>query len=96
MELIDRAALGIGPAKPELFDKPGYADGWNSAVSIINKAPTIDAVPVVHGRWINNRRGFWELCDCSICGAIQPTTGRVPKYCPNCGAMMDGGMRSND
>lgn len=54
----------------------------------IDKAPTIDAAPVVHGKWIFND-DWWEF-RCSLCqGAI----GNIKKYkfCPNCGARMDGG-----
>lgn len=46
-EYIDRSALGIGNAKREAFTIPEYADGWNSAIKIIDNAPTVDAVPVV-------------------------------------------------
>ena len=42
MRLIDADALGIGKAKREAFTVPEYADGWNSAIEIIDKAPTID------------------------------------------------------
>ena len=45
--LIDANALGIGRAKREVFDKPAYADGWNSAIDVIENAPTVDAVEVV-------------------------------------------------
>ena len=45
--LIDANALGIGKAKREAFDNPAYADGWNSAIEIIENAPTVDAVEVV-------------------------------------------------
>lgn len=45
-DLISRGALGIGKAKRERFDDPKYADGWNSAVEIINNAPAVDAVEV--------------------------------------------------
>lgn len=47
MRLIDADALGIGNANKGVFDKPSYADGWNSAIAIIEDAPTIDAVEVV-------------------------------------------------
>lgn len=50
--LSDANALGIGKAKREAFENPAYADGWNSAIEIIENAPTVDAVEVVHGRWI--------------------------------------------
>lgn len=43
-DLISRSALGIGKAKRECFEDPKYADGWNSAVEIINNAPAVDAV----------------------------------------------------
>ena len=42
--LIDRDALGIGYCNPLVFDDIGYAHGWNSAIEIIEKAPTIEAV----------------------------------------------------
>ena len=40
---IDKDALGIGRANPEVFENKAYADGWNSAVDIILSAPAIDA-----------------------------------------------------
>lgn len=46
-DLIDRAALGIGKANPNVFEKPEYADGWNSAIDILQKASTVDVVEVV-------------------------------------------------
>mgnify|MGYP007066584802 CR=1 FL=1 len=49
-EYIDRSALGIGNAKREAFTIPEYADGWNSAIKIIDNAPTVDAVEVVRCR----------------------------------------------
>ena len=59
-------------------------------------APTVDAAPVVHGRWgpcfDENHRCRWGVGKCSNCGqeyyahAIDHY-----KYCPRCGAVMDGG-----
>lgn len=45
--LIDAKALGIGYCNPLVFDKVEYAHGWNCAIEIIEKAPTVDAVEVV-------------------------------------------------
>ena len=45
--LIDADKLGIGKANREVFTVPEYADGWNSAVELIENAPTVDAVEVV-------------------------------------------------
>lgn len=56
------------------------------------KTKLVDAVPVVHGRWIFNRYHTWE---CGNCG-FHPFKGYIPKepnfnFCPNCGCRMDGG-----
>lgn len=60
---------------------------------VIDDAPTVDAVPVVHGRWSD--AGFGELPKhapygwaCSACGGISFNNEYI--YCPNCGAKMDG------
>lgn len=46
-EYIERTALGIGKANRDVFKVPEYADGWNSAVEIIQNAPIADVVEVV-------------------------------------------------
>ena len=52
----------------------------------IEKAPAIDAVQLVHGRWIANN--ICSVCKVGIRGwAIQSGY----KFCPFCGAKMDGG-----
>lgn len=67
----------------------------------IEAVPAVDAVPVVHGRWIP-ADGEGETCDewdCSICerrltfGEEMETDEvyELNHYCPNCGAKMDGG-----
>ena len=65
----------------------------------INNAPTVNAVEVVHGRWeydLDHLDGLpykdeWYayVFKCSICGGT--AMGGNDKYCPNCGAKMDGG-----
>ena len=96
LELIDRRALGIGKAKREIFDVPEYADGWNSAIEVIDNAPTIEAKPIVHAHWEK-----WG-CEGTVCSNCY---GRVlyecdeqekkSKYCPHCGATMDGKENDN-
>ena len=88
--LIDANALGIGKANRDAFDKPEYADGWNSAVAIIEDAPTVDAAPVVHGKW--RKRGNEKTC--SVCDFIYYSNNDEWNYCPNCGARMDGKKES--
>lgn len=48
-DLIERDALGVGPANPEVFKNTAYADGWNALLKIIKQVPVIDAVPLAHG-----------------------------------------------
>ena len=68
---------------------------------IVANIPTVDAVEVVHGRWLSNgmcnhkpsrfrNPDKWTIYKCSECGY---SNGRKfnANYCPNCGAKMDGG-----
>lgn len=56
----------------------------------LNHAPTVDAVPVRHGKWTFNPKDAIEMMftlpKCSECGAESANGGN---YCPNCGARMD-------
>ena len=62
------------------------------AIDRINEAPTVDAVEVVHGRWLSYLDGEHIMPDvyfkCSKCGS----RGHQQRwrYCPNCGAKMEG------
>lgn len=57
-------------------------------VDRLKEEPTIDAVPVVHGRWVNNGIPDSMLSGCSVCGCPYGSSGF--RYCPHCGAKMDG------
>lgn len=61
----------------------------------IEKAPTIEAEPVRHGRWKHKRSIYNEylyICDGEEgCGKQVSIYGNKTAYCPNCGAQMDGG-----
>ena len=57
--------------------------------SMLESAPTVDAVEVVHGRWDKNWSGD-NIVYCDQCYMPQD----VPThYCPSCGAKMDGGAK---
>lgn len=64
-------------------------------IDLINNQPTVDAVPMVHGRWIH--LGGDEWC-CSAYGFVITTEGSwdkpTKKYCEDCGAKMDGDYRA--
>ena len=63
----------------------GYEDALDHVDDWMDAQPTVDAVEVVHGRWIDGMR-------CSECGQVDWTK---PNYCPNCGAKMDGERKDN-
>ena len=57
---------------------------------IIETQPTVDAVEVVHGRWIDTDYKPDIYCKCSECGRRVYAYDDGYNYCPNCGAKMDG------
>lgn len=88
-------------SRKALLEKAWEADtqcGYVQVVDVgdIEDAPVVDAAPVVHGRW-----GEYESfpltpsmngCPCSVCKThFSPSSIILMKYCPNCGAKMDGG-----
>ena len=55
------------------------------AATYLRKIASGDYVPVVHGRWAAEHR-------CNRCGKepYRKSDRDMPKYCPSCGALMDG------
>ena len=66
-------------------------DERTKAKEMVADAPTVDAVPVRHGYWKEDLSGygFWI---CSACGFVSEASAAdmLYKFCPNCGAKMDG------
>ena len=60
---------------------------------LITKQPTADVVEVKHGEWIDTGDEILDTTysgwKCSECGYI--FCGNKFKFCPECGAKMDGG-----
>ena len=80
-DLISREALKKDLKRTKWLSAP---DG-SKAVHLLNIAPTVDAAPVVHGRWLRTESIIW--CNrCSLCGSQARI---MHNYCPNCGARMD-------
>ena len=46
MRMIDADALGVGRCSKDILPD-AYCAGWNGLIGLIEKAPTIDAIPVV-------------------------------------------------
>lgn len=65
----------------------------------LDRIPAADVAPVVHGEWLRADDDWNSLTtiQCSLCGEewCFETDDDVSllnyKYCPNCGARMDGG-----
>lgn len=55
----------------------------------IKQEPTVDAEPVRHGRWAHHKGGYSDHYECTVCGEGIVLTARF-RYCPNCGAKMEG------
>ena len=94
-DLISRSALirRFAYYHAHSYGKAEYAYGV--AVEEALNAPTIDAAPVVHGRWSEPFIGGYDglhavyYMTCSKCmGEVRHS---IFRYCPNCGAKMDGG-----
>ena len=63
----------------------------------IDSAPAVDAVPVVHGRWIDENPDDYldPRMRCSICTGVESPLIKW-RYCPDCGAKMDKERRESE
>ena len=99
-EYIDREALvewlNRIPLK-DLSDGRGLCrvimeDDFKKAIKKMPKGIIADVAPVRHGRWVEKEKyTFGIMYDCSLCEDRILDNGHHWKYCPNCGAKMDGG-----
>ena len=88
--------------KAELLENRGVIRSLLlDVICYLENQPVVDAVEVVHGRWIHtaieddNWGGTFHKWTCSNCDF---STGHNPNgtnYCPNCGAKMDGERKDN-
>lgn len=91
MRLIDADAFI--QMMEEKCDPESTLDPWVLSVCRggVKMMPTVDAVPVRHGRWREDTGvyGFWI---CSHCGFVSEASAAnlLYRYCPMCGARMDG------
>lgn len=67
-----------------------YADAYNDLAEDFYSIPAADVAPVVHARWIYDKKAQRPYC--SVCKRhFYGATNSPMSYCPNCGAKMDGG-----
>lgn len=75
---------------------------------VIDYEPAADVAPVVHGKWYYNENGrdfglgAWACSCCDTCNHnipgnpnMNPYIWSGSKFCPNCGAKMDGGVKND-
>lgn len=97
MRLIDADAL----KRNFEANTPAFAQDMVPGIcSIIDRARTIDAVPVKRGVWVTYTDGSMHCSNCSkipinriyvISRLVYDVDiGSMMKYCPHCGARMDG------
>ena len=97
MELIDKDKLDdykFRSASERMDLSVEYMSGWNDAIDNIQaNAPRVDAKPVRHGKWIpkyDKWGDYVTTVECYECSACKETNWDEDKYCPWCGAKMDG------
>ena len=89
-DLISRSELLKYSRRVVEYDEAGYSITFNAvSVEDIKNAPTVEAVPVVHGEWEiggvqGNMIGNFK---CSVCKGVSL---KDSNFCPNCGARMNG------
>lgn len=69
-----------------------YADAYNDLAEDFYSIPTADVAPVRHAEWVVCGDGDNVPWMCSHCGKTTAHKYKViyGKYCPHCGAKMDG------
>ena len=66
----------------------------DDAMGLIDESETVDAVEVVHGKWVFADDGYLRCSECTQKAPVvqpyddEPTT-TATNYCPNFGAIMD-------
>lgn len=81
----------IGRAAAIEAVKHAWAKGLEPS-QYIEALPAADVAPVVNGEWLLRHEGYGHYWECSVCHTnpcIYVT--EHTKFCPNCGAKMDGG-----
>ena len=89
----EKRLIDLDVAKKSFDDIPPFIGMTGKCVQkMLDGVPTVDAVEVVHGEWLNTKFTTELLCSNCFELSFVPITkiGRKPyNYCPNCGAKMD-------
>lgn len=91
-DYIDRQAAidAVGDVHPLDYNS-------RAIVERLKNLPSADVEPVRHGRWLDaeipiESGGAMLIQVCNLCNTFYPLayTGGGHRFCPNCGARMDG------
>ena len=94
MVLIRRSLVMLGYLA-RLGTKNTYKAKFEALSAALDDAPSVDAEPVRHGKWIKGDYVCGEHeWKCSACGETEwRGSADWMKFCMYCGARMDGGER---
>lgn len=87
-EYIEREAICYQLEKQESID--GQPRAIRRARRIVESFPAADVVPVRHGRWIWTETGNTDYEQFWICSECKDRMYYQTRYCPDCGARMEG------
>jgi len=92
MKLVDVDSIQIEIKRPRMNGKYLLTEALAKELEkALKELPAVDAVPVRRGKWLLGGK-------CSECNGDAPfypmaSTYYESKYCPHCGAKMDGGEK---
>ena len=95
--LIDADALLLALDKRKTYEladgrNRAYGKGVRDAMKDVGKQPTVDAISVVHGKWVLNENDDMFYCTNCKNGSVR---NDYP-YCHWCGAKMDEPTQFNN
>lgn len=91
-DALDRFTYEHGELIPEVLENGSENTvGVKDVKSVLRSIPAADVAPVVHAEWV--KRSFVSSdVFCSECHTLETTkdSNYKSRYCPHCGAKMDG------
>lgn len=90
MRLIDADALQCEFEWLESVVSEYRKYGVQYSIQRIKAAPTIEAKPVRHGKWVGGELGYCTCCGHEGCSSDIWNGVHGDGFCPNCGAKMGG------
>lgn len=97
---LDRKIVEMTKEPSYQHDGEDWLNGLVMAMEAVNESPTVDAMELAHGHWIDSyivkklQYDRYPTVKCSNCGCyfcdLINNHHFMYQYCPNCGTKMDG------